>query len=202
MTARYVIVDCEQGSPEWHEARRGIPTASRFKDVMAQGEGKMRAKYMRELAAERIMKEVVKGYTNANMERGNEQEEGLVKKYCDERNVDVEKVGFLRSTLMATGCSPDRFVGAHGMVEIKSMQPDLLVEVLERGKLPTGHQPQIQGQLWISGRQWCDIVFGWPKMPLFIHKIERDEPYMASLRLELSRFNEELDRLTAKLEAL
>lgn len=31
------IVTCEQGSPEWFEARRGIPTASEFSTVMAEG---------------------------------------------------------------------------------------------------------------------------------------------------------------------
>ena len=31
------IFDCEQGSAEWHECRRGIPTASRFADVLAEG---------------------------------------------------------------------------------------------------------------------------------------------------------------------
>lgn len=31
------IFDCEQGSAEWHECRRGIPTASRFADVIAEG---------------------------------------------------------------------------------------------------------------------------------------------------------------------
>jgi hypothetical protein len=201
-SARYEIINCEQGSPEWHDARRGIPTASRFKDVMAQGEGKMRARYMRELAAEQIMKEPVKGYTNAHMDRGKDYEAELLAKYCYDKDVNVEKVGFLRSTLMSTGCSPDGLVLENGMVEIKSTLPELLVEILERGRLPTGHQPQVQGQLWISGRQWCDIVFGWPKMPLFIHRVERDEPYMAGLRAELISFNEELGQLVKRLEAL
>ena len=34
------IIDCVQGSPEWFQARLGIPTASCFKDVQAKGEGK------------------------------------------------------------------------------------------------------------------------------------------------------------------
>lgn len=31
------IVNCEQGTPEWFEARKGIPTASEFSTVMAEG---------------------------------------------------------------------------------------------------------------------------------------------------------------------
>ena len=31
------IIDCEQGSAEWFEARAGIPTASEFSTVMSEG---------------------------------------------------------------------------------------------------------------------------------------------------------------------
>lgn len=31
------IIACEQGSPEWFDARKGIPTASEFSTVMAEG---------------------------------------------------------------------------------------------------------------------------------------------------------------------
>lgn len=31
------IIDCEQGTAEWFEARKGIPTASEFSTVMAEG---------------------------------------------------------------------------------------------------------------------------------------------------------------------
>src|ERR1035437_6023550 len=48
------IFDCEQGTEEWASLRLGIPTASRFADVMAGGEGKMRTRYLRELAGEII----------------------------------------------------------------------------------------------------------------------------------------------------
>ena len=36
------IIDCEQGTPEWFAARLGIPTASRFSDVLAKGQGTTR----------------------------------------------------------------------------------------------------------------------------------------------------------------
>lgn len=41
------IFNCEQGSDAWHEARRGIVTASNFSKILAKGEGKTRATYMR-----------------------------------------------------------------------------------------------------------------------------------------------------------
>ena len=201
MTARYRIIECEQGSPEWFEARRGIPTASRYADVLAEGKGIMRARYMRQLAAETITEEPMETYKNAKMERGKEHEPDLRARYAFDHDVNIEQVGFLRSNMIATGCSPDGLVGVDGMIEIKSSEPDLLIELLDSGRAPTQHMPQIQGNLWITGRDWCDLVIGWPKLPLFTVRVKRDEPYMANLRRELERFNQELHEMVGRIKA-
>jgi hypothetical protein len=206
MTIRYEIIGCEQGSPEWFEARRGIPTASRFKDILAQGEGKMRAKYMKQLAAEIITGEPMKTYKNDNMERGNEHEPQLRSQYLYERDdVDIVKVGFMKMNrlLCATGCSPDGLIGDDGMIECKSTEPPLLIDILRSVKPPTAdHMPQIQGQLWISGRKWCDLVIGWPKMPLSITRVERNDTYMATLSMAVRTFNSELADMVAWLKGM
>lgn len=204
MSARYQIIDCEQGSPEWAAARRGLPTASRFSDVMAQGEGKMRAKYLRQLAGEIITEVSMETYSNEKMERGKEEEAGLRDRYCFESNIDVKRIGFVKMNpeLCAVGCSPDGWVGDDGMVEIKLAEPHILIEILEKQKAPTGHMAQVQGNLWISGRKWCDLVIGWPKLPLFIARIRRDEPYMGGLRIALNSFNADLQALVKRLREL
>jgi hypothetical protein len=48
------VFDFDQGTEAWTQARLGIPTGSRFADIMAEGDGKMRRKYLFELAGERI----------------------------------------------------------------------------------------------------------------------------------------------------
>ena len=123
-------------------------------------------------------------------------------RYAFEKDANVEHVGFVRSTIMACGCSPDGFVGHDGLVEFKSMNPPGLIEVLESNVAPKGHNPQIQGQLWITGRQWCDLVIGWPKMPLFISRVFRDEPFMANLSRELQTFNSDVQELVRRLERM
>jgi hypothetical protein len=200
MTARYQIIECEQGSPEWHEARRGLPTASRYGDVLAQGQGKMRNKYRRQLAAEIESGKVMKTHSNAHMERGKEEQDEILMKYVFQTDAELQKVGFLRYTLMSTGCSPDGLIGKDGMVEIKSMLPELLVELHETGKIPTEHTPQVQGGMWITGRKWCDLVLGSPGLPLIVHRIQRDEPYMAGLQRELQYFIEEVAQLAKFLK--
>jgi hypothetical protein len=205
VSARYEIISCEQGSPEWFEARRGIPTASRFKDILAQGEGKMRAKYMKQLAGEVMTGKTMKTYSNERMDDGNELEPDLRSMYLNERNdIDIVRVGFLRMNpvLCATGCSPDGLIGDDGMIEFKTAEPTVLIDILRSGTVPATHMPQVQGQLWISGRKWCHLVIGWPRMPLSITHVERNDTYMATLSMAVKTFNSELADMVAWLRGL
>ena len=205
MSIRYDIIDCEQGSPEWFAARLGIPTASRFSAVLAQGKGgadsKMRYTYLKQLAGEIITGDPMEAYSNDKMDRGTKHEPDLRNRYAFERDVDVQQVGFIRmhQSLCKTGCSPDGLIAADGMVEFKSAEPTVLIDILRSGKPPTEHMPQIQGSLWITGRKWCDLVIGWPKMPLFIRRIYWNDDYIASLSSAVRTFNGELAALVNEL---
>ena len=191
-----IIYDCEQNSPEWLEARRGIPTASRFADILAKGQGITRRKYLYTLAGEVLTGECAEGYSNPHMERGHEMEADAVNLYAFEHDVEPVTVGFMRRG--RAGCSPDRLVGDVGMVEAKSKLPHLQLEVLERGDLPPEHKAQVQGQLWVSGREWCDFVSYWPRLPLFVVRVERDEKYIETLAQAVADFVGELDALVKK----
>lgn len=200
--ARYEIIDCVQGSPEWFEAKRGLPSSSRFKDILAQGKGIMRYTYMKQLAGEIITGVSMKTYTNEKMERGTEQEPDLRNRYAFERDVDIVQVGFIKMNpkLCVCGCSPDGLVGDDGMVELKSAEPTVLIDILRGGKPPPEHLPQVMGGLWITGRRWCDLVIGWPKMPMARFRIDRDDAYIANISAEVKRFNADLKVLVEELE--
>ena len=94
------IIVCEQNSPEWFEARRGIPTASMFATVMAKGKDKgpslTRATYMRKLAGEIITGEPMENYSNAHMERGHSMEGEARDFYAFLTSDPPEQVGFIR----------------------------------------------------------------------------------------------------------
>jgi hypothetical protein len=190
------IFNCDQGSEEWHECRRGIVTASRFADVLAKGQGITRRKYLYTLAGEVLTGECADSFTNQHMERGHEMEADAINLYAFDRELDPIVVGFMRRG--RAGCSPDRIVGIDGMVEVKSKLPHLQLEVLERDDLPPEHKAQVQGQLWVSGRDWCDFVSYWPRLPLFVKRVERDEKYIATLAQAVADFVGELDALVAK----
>ena len=108
-----------------------------------------------------------------------------------------ERVGFIRRG--EAGASPDSLIGKAGLLEVKTKLPWLHLEALLAGVLPPEHKPQVQGQLWIAEREWCDFVSYWPKLPLFCVRVYRDEPYIALLAEAVGVFNSELDALTERV---
>lgn len=187
------IFDCDQNSPEWFEARRGIVTASRFSDVLAKGQGITRRKYMLTLAGEAITGECAETYTNPHMERGHIMEAEARDMYAFQNDVDPVVVGFMR--LGRVGASPDRLIGSDGLLEVKTKLPHLQLDVLDKGVLPSEHKAQVQGQIWVSGRDWCDFVSYWPKLPLFCIRVERDESYISTLKQAVDDFVGEMDEI-------
>ena len=191
------IINCDQNSPEWYEARRGIPTASSFSSILAKGQGKMRDTYMRKLAGEIISKKPASNYTNRQMERGHEMEDEARNYYDLMTNNNPELVGFIRNG--RKGCSPDSLIGNNGLLEIKTQEAHLLIQTILKDQVPPEHKAQLQGQLWVSEREWVDLIVYWPGMPPFIKRVTRDVAYIANLKLEVERFLEDLDAMVAKV---
>jgi hypothetical protein len=197
------IFTCEQGSPEWLQCRAGIPTASEFHTVMASGRGggesKTRRTYMMKLIGERLTGEPCYSYSNDHMERGKEMESQARDLYAMVTETEPQQVGFIRRG--DTGASPDSLIATDGMLEIKTKLAHLQLEVLLANRLPPEHVAQCQGQLWIAQREWLDFVSYWPGLPLFRHRVTRDEAYIARLKVEVDDFNNEMNELIARLKA-
>lgn len=194
-----VFKDIEQGTPEWFAARAGIPTASRFATVMAKGEGKTRAEYMRKLAGEIITGELAEGFTTPHMERGKLMEDEARETYAFINSVEPYQVGFIRSG--DKGASPDSLIGTDGGLEIKTALPHIQIDRLERDRLPPEHKAQVQGNLWISEREWWDFVSYWPRLPMLVTRVYRDEPYIKAMSDEIDRFNDEKAALVERIRA-
>lgn len=193
------IIDCIQGTPEWHAARLGIPTASEFATVMAKGEGKTRAKYMRRLAAEIITGTLAETYTNAHMERGHAQEDEARCLYAMHYDIDPQQVGFVRNG--PKGCSPDSLIGADGGLEIKCCLPDIQIERIERNDIPPEYRAQVQGSIWVCEREWWDFMSYSPGLPPVVRRVRRDNGYIANLAGEIDRFNDDLAALVERVRS-
>jgi hypothetical protein len=191
------IFDMAQGSDDWHTLRLGKPTASRFADILAKGEGKMRRKYLFELAGEIMTGESNETFNSFHMERGKTMEAEARDCYAATTGTELRRVGFVLNG--SVGCSPDSLVGDDGALEVKTKLPHLLIETIERNEFPPDHKAQCQGILWVTGRQWIDIICYWPKMPLFIKRAERDQDYIEKLAFSVSQFSKDLDELVSSL---
>lgn len=198
-----IFNELEQGSLEWFRVRAGWPTASCFDKVKAKGRGgeesKTRAGYLYQLADEQIYQDVVEDYSNANMERGKAWEDEARDIYALTTGNLPERVGFVKNHTLRAGCSPDSLIGKKGVLEIKTSFPRLWVPHLIKGTYPPEHTPQIQGGLWVTGREWCDLVIYWPRREPFITRIKRDEAYIAELAKAVAAFNTELDATVAAM---
>lgn len=193
------IFNCDQGSVDWFAVRLGLPTASQFATVMAKGEGKTRATYMRKLVGEIITGEWSEGYSNVHMERGKEMEGDARNLYSFVQDVEPYQIGFVRNG--PKGCSPDSLVGDAGALEIKTCLPHIQIERLIAQRVPPEHMAQCQGALWVCEREWIDFVSFWPKMPLLVKRMYRDEEYIARLSDEIDRFNEDLAAMVEKVRS-
>ena len=199
-----IIKDIEQGSDEWLALRYGWTTASRFKDVMAKGQGKTRKSYMYQLSAEAISDMRQESFTNEYMEWGTETEPQARDTYEFVSGNTVEQVTFIRlGGNMKIGCSPDGLVGDDGMVEFKCPKTTTQIETYLSGKMPSGHKAQVQGQLWISGRQWTDFISFDPRIDgdasYFSVRIERDDDYIKEIEAACILFSADLQEMIKQL---
>jgi len=192
------IIDCEQGSAEWFNVRMGMPTASMFSTVMAKGktESKSRNTYLYKLLGERITGEPSNSYTNIHMERGHIMEPDARALYALIKDVEPETVGFICNH--NAGASPDAFVGNDGLLEIKTKLAHLQLEVLMKAELPPEHHAQVQGQIWIAEREWCDFISYWPNIKPLILRIYRDDGYINEISGAVDEFNEDLFKMEQK----
>lgn len=192
------IFDMDQSSPDWFKVRCGIVTASCFSDVLSKGQGKTRKTYMLKLLGERITGQPTESFSNRHTERGIEMEPEARHLYEFMTDNQCTRVGFMRRGNV--GCSPDSLIGNDGLLEIKTKLPHLQCEVILNDEVPAEHKAQVQGQLWVSGREWVDFVSYWPNMPLFVKRVYRDEKYIETLQKEIERFLDELNELETLLK--
>jgi len=200
MSAVVIHTDVIQNSPEWHQLRCGIPTASNFSKILAKGKGYTRSHYLYAIAAERMSGIPGDGYyTNHHFDRGHEVEPEARQLYEFVSENDVQQVGFVTNEI--AGCSPDGIVGDDGLIEIKSGLAHIVAKALAEGKVPSEHTAQVQGALWVTERAWLDFVLYCPNLPIFIKRVERDAKYIDELEREVKAFVRDVDDVVARINA-
>lgn len=191
----------EQGSEQWHQLRSGKVTASRVADILAQtknGPSASRQNYLIELALQRSTGTIEPSYTNAAMEWGTQTEPQARVAYEVETGNFVDQVAFIdHPTIAWFGCSPDGLVGDDSLIEIKCPNSPTHWEYFKSQEPPQKYVIQMQAQMAVTGRKWCDFVSFDPRMPtrsqLLIVCVERDETFIAEMEEKIKQFLSEVE---------
>ena len=196
--------DYEQRSEDWYNIRRGLVTASRASEVISKGTG--RARYMRELAADVMTGESAHWFSTSAMQWGIDTEPQARSFYELETGYDVIETGFCTNTAFpGCGVSPDGLIGIDGLVEFKCPNTTTHIEYLLAGKLPAKYRAQVQMQMMVTERAWCDFVSFDPRVikgqQMMIVSVARDDEYIEKLSAAISEFTDSLAAMLAKLGA-
>ena len=188
----------EQGSKEWLEMRLGHVTASNVAKILTKGEGKTRESYKWDLISQRLTGVIEESYTNEYMQHGKDTEFQARMAYEANSGTFVEQIDFVKHpTIKWIGVSPDGLVGEHGLVEIKCPKTVTHLNTLSTKQVPKQYIPQMQMQMWVTGRLWNDFVSFDPRLPYHLQYVQiplvRDEEYIKVLSLEVEKFLLEIE---------
>jgi putative phage-type endonuclease len=152
-----ITVDVDQRSPQWLALRRGAITASKADRLLTPA--KVRELAL-ELATERLVRELPEQPITAAMQRGLDLEDTARLRHAFELGAHVETVGFVWHADLEgwVGCSPDGLIGADGLVEIKCPSSKRHLETLTTRTPAPEYLAQMQMQMWVCERAWCDFV--------------------------------------------
>lgn len=197
-----LIIECDQGSPEWHAARAGVITASMFvvaRERLKSGKnaGQFTAKardYAFRLAIERISGiPLDEGVETWQMKRGHELEPAARMEHELQTGLMVQRAGFVVTEDRLFGASADGLIGEDGGSEYKCLvSPEKLRGVLIDDDF-SDYVDQVQGCMWLTGRKWWDFCLYCPALEpigkqLWRRRVERDDNYIETMEVELLEF--------------
>ncbi len=167
MKRGFTVYNFAQGSPEWHQIRKGKLTMSNA--AAAIGMSRFESP---ETLADYLTGRKEKVFSEKSlqlMKMGSEREVEMRDWYCQEfPERKVSEIGFaVPDWCPQIGCSPDGLVDDDGIIEIKhvvNFNKSTLTYFNSPGKkkmidyIPESHYVQIQGNLGILKRKWCDYI--------------------------------------------
>jgi len=181
-----------QNTDEWMNLRMGKFTASSFKDLFSAKSTAAYQKAINKVVFERVTGEQPESFSSEYMERGHEMEPLAVHQYELDTFETVDNGGFW-SIGDYVGASPDGLIGEEGLIEIKSPAYNTMINYLIKKELPKIYYWQVHGQLYVTGRKWCDFMAYHPKLKPLVIRIDRDEKAIEDLKNKLAESIKEVN---------
>lgn len=198
---QYQQTNAEQRTDDWFAERLGEANGSRFGDIMAKTKGgaetAARRNYRSQLVSERLTGVIEEVRTSGPMQWGVETEATARLEYELQTGFTVAESGRFKHDTLRAGASPDGLVETDGLLEIKCPNTATHIETLKRKTVPYQYYWQVIGQLWLTGRDWCDFVSYDPRLPenaqMIIIRVEKNEEDINTLATEVEAFLKEVD---------
>ena len=174
------ILDLPQRSQQWFEARLGVITGSRAKQVFA----KNNLPFIDELIAERMTGTIPESFTSDAMKHGILFEPEAIRVYEENTKNKVEEIGFcVHDKYPFIAVSPDGLVKVdgkyQGAVEVKCPSSKKHIEYIRIGKVPAEYKAQVLHYfVVVDDLQWLDFVTYDPRMKshkINVHRVHRNE---------------------------
>ena len=201
------LTSFEQGSPEWKQARAGKVTASRAKDARDRlksgaASGKQIA-YACQVALERVSGQPADAtFENWQMREGHVQEPMARAAYERSTGNLVDEVGAFATDDDLFLYSPDGLIDNDGLLEVKTLfSPERIMTIVGNGDV-SDFIDQCMFGLWLTGRQWIDLVVWVPSLEhMVIKRITRDEDAIEALEADLMDFSRLVTQYETALRA-
>ena len=188
-----IRLDVDQGSPEWHQARLGIPTASNFSNIITPSTLKPSSSaetYQNKLVGEWWCGKPEESFVSDAMARGTELEPIARSAYEFITNKEIEQTGVIyRDEARTVSCSPDGLCGDIGL-EIKCPLSGTHVNYLLRSELPAAYLAQVQGSMFVTGLERWDFCSYHPDFPLLIIEVHACPKFQGAFAPLLEKFIE------------
>ncbi len=194
------IYNVQQRTEKWLAIKAGKFSASNFHRLITPtGKPSSQAeKYIYQVAGERILGYPEETHQNQWMARGSELEDEARKYYEFITGHKVRQVGFVELDEFV-GCSPDGLIGEDGGLEIKCPALAAHVKYLLDDKMPSEYIPQVQGNMYITDREWWAFLSYYPGLEPLLLTVERNEGYIVKLKGELDKAIELLKEIVKEI---
>jgi len=202
----HILDDLEQGTPEWHDARRGIVTASvvgkLITPTLKVADNDTSRGVTATLVAERISGFTEETAMTSDMWRGVESEP-VARDLYSRHHAPAEEVGFMVRDDWGypIGYSPDGLVGDDGLIEIKAPRAKAHIITILADKVPAFYMAQLQTGLLVSGRKWIDYVSYCGGLPLYVKRVHPDPAWHRAIVAAVANFELAANEMTANYEA-
>lgn len=202
-----MIHNAPQRSEEWFAARRGLPTCSRFDQIVTAVRGepsKAQDSLINTLIAESIcppQEGFLRGqHVTPEMEYGMKLEaEARCSYELEHAKAPVKEVGFVLHASGLFGGSPDALVGEDGGAELKCPTAAKHIGYFRAAVLPDEYKCQVHGYLVVTGRAYWDFYSYARNLPPFLVRVLPDD-FTAKLSAELLAFCERYNKARAMFD--